>query len=82
MDSTSIIKSVETVTAKWTRQRKQEERGRAQSRRDALMRPCRVSIKDVAWRIMPEAYAKASSPIGVGHCLFVEAVDGPQGSNL
>ena len=60
MNSDAIIKSLESVTAKWTKQRKQEERGRAQSRRDALMRPCRISIKDVAWRIMPEAYSKAS----------------------
>ena len=36
MDSTTIIKSLESVTAKWTKQRKQEERGRAQSRRAAL----------------------------------------------
>jgi hypothetical protein len=63
MDSTSIIKSLEAVTAKWTRQRKQEERGRAQSRRDALIRPYRVSIKDAAWSVIPEAYAKASAPL-------------------
>ena len=36
MDASSIIKSIEGVTKKWTKQRKQEERGRAQSRRDAM----------------------------------------------
>ena len=62
MNSTSIITSLEAVTAKWTKQRKQEERGRAQSRRIALIRRYRVSIKDAAWRILPDAYAKASTP--------------------
>ena len=71
MDSTSIIAGLKSVTAKWTKQRKQEERGRAQSRRDALIRPCRISIKDVAWQIMPEAYSKASDggrlPVSARH---------------
>ena len=53
MDSTSIIKSVETVTAKWTKQRKQEERGRAQSRRDALIQS--ISSFDQGCRLADNA---------------------------
>ena len=30
MNAESIIKGLESVTAKWTKQRKQEERGRAE----------------------------------------------------
>lgn len=60
MDSSSIIKSLESVTAKWTKQRKQEERGRAQSRRAALTCRSGPSIKRAAWQVMEEAYLKAS----------------------
>ena len=60
MNATSIISSLEAVTAKWTKQRKQEERGRAQSRSAAFIRMYRMSIKDAACRVMPAAYAKVS----------------------
>jgi len=60
MDSATIIKSLESVTAKWTKQRKQEERGRAQSRRAALARSRGPSIKYAASVVMKEAYLKAS----------------------
>jgi hypothetical protein len=60
MDATSIIKSLEAVTAKWTKQRKQEMRGRAQSRRAVFVRMYRMSIKDAACSVMPAAYAKVS----------------------
>ncbi len=60
MDSTTIIKTLESVTAKWTKQRKQEERGRAQSRRAALTQYRGPSIKWAASVVMEEAYLKAS----------------------
>ncbi len=60
MEASAIIKSIESVTKKWTKQRKAEERGRTQSRRDALIRLYRVSIKDAACRVMADAYSKAS----------------------
>ena len=61
MDATTIIKSLESVTAKWTKQRKQEERGQARSRRAALTSYRGPSIKDAAWKVMHEAYLKASN---------------------
>jgi hypothetical protein len=60
MDAATIIKSIESVTAKWTKQRKQEERGRAQSRRAALTSCRGPSIKEAAWYAMNDAYLKAS----------------------
>jgi hypothetical protein len=60
MDSKIILKSVEAVTKKWTKQRKQEERGRAQSRRAALVRSYKWTIKDAADEVMESAYLKAS----------------------
>ena len=60
MDSTTIIKTLESVTAKWTKQRKQEERGRAESRRAALTQYRGPSIKWAASVVMEEAYLKAS----------------------
>jgi len=60
MDGDAIIKNIEAATKKWTKQRKQEERGRARSRRQVLVRSCRYTIKDAAWKFMREAYLKAS----------------------
>jgi hypothetical protein len=60
MDAATIIKSLESVTAKWTKQRKQEDRGRAQSRRAALTQYRGPSIKWAASVVMEEAYLKAS----------------------
>jgi hypothetical protein len=60
MDSNIILKCVDAVTKKWTKQRKAEERGRAQSRRSALVRSYKWTIKDAADKVMEEAYLKAS----------------------
>jgi len=58
----AIIAGVEAVTKEWTRQRKAEERNRraAFAREDRLVRFRPVTIQEVAYRLMPEAYAKAS----------------------
>jgi hypothetical protein len=60
MDSASIISSLKSVTAKWTKQRKKEERGRAMSRSAVFIRKYHMSIKDAAYSVMEAAYAKAS----------------------
>jgi hypothetical protein len=60
LDSSTILKCVESVTKKWTKQRRTEERGRAQSRRSAFVRSYKWTIKDAAWKVMEEAYMKAS----------------------
>jgi hypothetical protein len=61
MDSTLILKAVESVTKKWTKQRKAEERGRARTSRQAVMtRTSRIEIKYAAWTALPDAYQKAS----------------------
>jgi hypothetical protein len=60
MDASAIINSIEAVTKKWRKQRKQEERGRCQTRREALTNRRGPSIKHAAWRVMKEAYLKAS----------------------
>ena len=51
------------VTSSWTRQRKAELRdpSREISRRDALTRRRRVTIKDAAWQVMGAAYRHASA---------------------
>ena len=58
-----ITKAIESVTAKWTKRRKAEDRAsQAESRRDALLRSQRkMSTKDAAWEVMEEAYLKAST---------------------
>jgi hypothetical protein len=63
MDSTAIFDAVRSVTATWARQRKAEEReaARVSRRRDALVRSRRVTIREAAWSVMPQAYLKASS---------------------
>jgi hypothetical protein len=61
MDSAAILNCVESVTKKWTKQRKAEERGRNQaSRRRALTYSSRVCITDVARRIMKDVYLRVS----------------------
>ncbi len=50
------------VTKQWTAQRKREERSsRARRHRREFMYSDRVYQKDVAWRVIPAAYAKVSS---------------------
>ena len=63
MDSTAIFDAVRSVTATWARQRKAEEReaSRISRRRDALIRSRRMTIREAAWRVMAQAYLKASS---------------------
>jgi hypothetical protein len=58
----SIISAVLDVTKEWAKTRKAEERDQSRiwRRRELLTRPRRETIKDVAWEIMPAAYAKAS----------------------
>jgi hypothetical protein len=63
MDSTAIFDAVRSVTGAWARQRKAEERETARfwRRRDALVRSRRMTVREAASRIMPQAYLKASS---------------------
>ena len=63
MSLTSDLKSVtKSVTKNWTAQRKREERdSRARYHRSQYMYSDRVYQKDIAWEVIPKAYAKASS---------------------
>lgn len=63
MKAQDIISATQAVTKKWAKQRKAEEReaNRISNRRYVMTRSCRVTIKDVAWDVMKEAYLKASS---------------------
>jgi hypothetical protein len=58
-----IIGALESVTKKWAKQRKTEERHAAtlSNRRYVMTRHRSVSIKDAAWQVMEEAYMKASA---------------------
>jgi hypothetical protein len=61
VDAEAIIGAVEGVTKKWAKQRKAEERrASARSRRAYVFRQARVTIKDVAYKVMRDAYLKAS----------------------
>jgi hypothetical protein len=57
-----MVASLETVTRKWTRQKKSEERhpGMRRYRFSRMTREPRTSQKDAAWQIMEEAYLAAS----------------------
>lgn len=61
-DSQDILSAVQTVTARWYRQRKSEERdtARAQRRWDALARSGRTTVREAAWEVMPAVYLKVS----------------------
>lgn len=63
MSLTDDLKGItKTVTKGWTAQRKREERSpRARHYRTEYMYSDRVYQKDVAWEVIPKAYAKASS---------------------
>jgi hypothetical protein len=63
MKSKALIDAITGVTKKWTKQRKREERERsaAFNRRYFLTRRLTVSIKEAAWRVMEEAFMKASA---------------------
>ena len=59
----AIVTALETVTGKWAKQRKAEERdhSRRLRRREQLIdKPVQISIKDAAWEVMRTAYLKAS----------------------
>jgi hypothetical protein len=57
-----MVASAETVTRKWTRQKKSEERhpGNVRYRFSRMTREPRTTQKDAAWEIMEEAYMAAS----------------------
>src|SRR6516162_2640842 len=58
-----MLDAIETVTKKWTRQKKSEERypGMIRYRTSRLTRVSRVTQKDAAWEIMESAYMAASA---------------------
>jgi hypothetical protein len=57
-----IVDALETATAKWTRQKKSEERhpGNIRYRVSRMTREPRVTQKEAAWAVMEECYLKAS----------------------
>jgi DNA topoisomerase VI subunit B len=58
----AILDTVESVTRKWARQRKAEERAQRQAiNRRSAFTVRRTTIKDAAAEILPEAYRKVSS---------------------
>ena len=63
MKSDALIDAITGVTKKWTKQRKREERERSAviNRRYFLIRRHLVSIREAAWRAIPDAYMKASA---------------------
>lgn len=61
MRSDDIVGAVQGVTKKWAKQRKAEERhANAESRRQVALTSYRVTIRDVAFDVMEDAYLKAS----------------------
>ena len=63
MERDAIIDALTGVTKKWAKQRKKEERDSSATldRKYVMMRAYHVSIRAAAWRIMEEAYLKASA---------------------
>jgi len=63
MDSQPILAGLSEVTAKWTRQRKAEERSiRYFSRRSTMWTgPARVSLRDICYEAMEDIWLKASA---------------------
>src|SRR4051812_42500430 len=57
-----LVADIDKVTDKWRKQNIREirEADARSRRREAFVRPSRVTAQDAAWRIMPTAYAKAS----------------------
>ena len=57
-----ILDCVETATAKWTKQKKSEERhpGNVRYRASRMTKEPRTSQKEAAWEVMEEAYMAAS----------------------
>jgi hypothetical protein len=63
MDAGIIIDEIKSVTKKWAKQRKREEReaNARIRRREALTCAHRVTIKDAAYEVMESAYLQASA---------------------
>ena len=63
MKSEALIDAITGVTKRWTKQRKREERERsaAANRHHYLVRRYTVSIREAAWRVMEDAFMKASA---------------------
>jgi hypothetical protein len=63
VDGAAIIDALDTVTKKWAKQRLREERkASAEARRlDQMTRVRRVTVKEVAYELMEEAYLHASN---------------------
>ncbi len=63
MNSEAIFGAVRSVTKKWTKQRKSEERHASArlNRQMVMIRRRPITIRDVAWNVIPKAYEKASS---------------------
>jgi len=59
----AISDAIRTVTKKWAKQRKQEERqsDARWRRKSVLLRQQKVTLKDTAYAVMEDAYMKASS---------------------
>jgi hypothetical protein len=57
-----ILDAVESATAKWTRQKKSEERhpGNIRYRMSRMTKEPRISQKDAAWEVLEDAYMAAS----------------------
>jgi hypothetical protein len=57
-----ILDCVETATAKWTKQKKSEERhpGNIRYRTSRMTKESRTTQKEAAWKVMEEAYLAAS----------------------
>ena len=62
--ATAVITAFKSVTRRWARQRKAEERhySRLEQREQALRRTRRTTLKSVAWAIMDKAAAEVSGP--------------------
>jgi hypothetical protein len=59
----AIVTALESVTGKWAKQRKAEERDhrrRLRQRAQLIDKPERISTKQAAWEVMRAAYLKAS----------------------
>jgi len=69
MDAIMIINAVKTVTKKWSKQRKVEERqaSAASRRQQALCRSSRSTIKEAAYEVMESAYKKAAGSVGMAN---------------
>src|SRR3990170_3778735 len=62
MKASDLATITKTVTKKWTAQRKREKRNSsARFHRSEYMYSDRVYQTDVAWKVIPKAYEKASS---------------------